>query len=243
VQRGIDPARLTLISFGGAGALHVCSLAQNLKMQHALIPVHAGVLSALGMLRAPKSRHLSLAVNDLLQNVNIEGLMKQYAQLEQQSADELVQEGVSRERISYRRQADLRYAGQSYELCLDWNSPAVLVEQFHLAHRARYGHRLTNPVQLVNLRVSASSPPLPIELPSVDRSDELEATAHQSVRLYAIDHDVPLWWRQDLRQGQCLRGPALICETAATSFIAENWHCQVDRWGNLLLRHEAPEQG
>ena len=47
------------MSFGGAGGLHVCALADALGMRRALVPVNAGVLSALGMLVAPPSRQLS----------------------------------------------------------------------------------------------------------------------------------------------------------------------------------------
>ena len=59
VERGIDPAAYTLTAFGGAGGLHVCALADALAMRHALVPIHAGVLSALGMLVAPRGRQLS----------------------------------------------------------------------------------------------------------------------------------------------------------------------------------------
>jgi len=235
VQRGIDPAELSLISFGGAGALHVCSLAQNLKMKQALIPVHAGVLSALGMLRAPKSRRLSHAVNELLANVDINGLMERFTQLEQTAAAELIQEGVSREQLRFRRQSDLRYKGQSYELTLDWDTPAALVEDFHQAHQRRYGHRLDYPVQLVNLRLAASSPPLPIALPELAAADQ-EAKVRQHIRLYGFEQPIAMYWRADLFQGHCIAGPALICETASTSYIAPGWECQVDAWGNLLLR-------
>jgi len=236
VQRGIDPAELSLISFGGAGALHVCSLAQNLKMKQALIPVHAGVLSALGMLRAPKSRRLSQAVNELLNNVDINRLMESYTQLEQRAAGELMQEGISRQHLRFRRQADLRYRGQSYELTLDWDSPAALVEAFHLAHQRRYGHRLDYPVQLVNLRLAASSPPLPITLPEL-ASAQQQAMPRQQVEVYGFDQPIAMYWREDLRQGHSFAGPALVCEAAATSYIAPNWRCRVDAWGNLLLSY------
>ena len=52
VQRGHDPDDFVLTSFGGAGGLHVCALADALRMQQAIVPVYGGVLSALGMLVA-----------------------------------------------------------------------------------------------------------------------------------------------------------------------------------------------
>src|SRR5690606_34178344 len=59
VERGYDPAEFRLCCFGGAGGLHICSLADQLGMTHALVPIHAGVLSALGMLLAPVERQLT----------------------------------------------------------------------------------------------------------------------------------------------------------------------------------------
>ena len=59
VQRGVDPRGYTLSSFGGAGGLHVCALAEALNMRRAMVPVQAGVLSALGMLATRPGRQLS----------------------------------------------------------------------------------------------------------------------------------------------------------------------------------------
>ena len=59
IKRGADPREHVLVSFGGAGGLHVCALAALLDVQAAIVPVHGGVLSALGMLAARPGRQLS----------------------------------------------------------------------------------------------------------------------------------------------------------------------------------------
>ncbi|NIN36157.1 MAG: hydantoinase/oxoprolinase family protein, partial [Gammaproteobacteria bacterium] len=53
VHRGIDPRDFILVAFGGAGGMHVCALAEALGIKHAMTPVEAGVLSAMGMIVAP----------------------------------------------------------------------------------------------------------------------------------------------------------------------------------------------
>ncbi len=58
VERGVDPRRLALVAFGGAGPLHACALADALGMTRVIVPARAGVLSALGMLGAPRQREL-----------------------------------------------------------------------------------------------------------------------------------------------------------------------------------------
>ena len=52
VQRGFDPRDFALLAFGGAGGMHACEIAETLDIATVIVPRHAGVLSALGMLLA-----------------------------------------------------------------------------------------------------------------------------------------------------------------------------------------------
>jgi N-methylhydantoinase A len=81
VQRGHDPRQMTLTSFGGAGGLHVCALAEALGMHQAMVPVHAGVLSALGMLSAPRGRQLSRTMQGLLGAFSVAEIEQSYLAL------------------------------------------------------------------------------------------------------------------------------------------------------------------
>jgi len=94
VQRGVDPRAMTLVSFGGAGGLHVCALAEALGMRRALAPIHAGVLSALGMLVAPPGRQLSRTVNGLLAQMPEEAIEAAFDELAATGLDALAAEGV-----------------------------------------------------------------------------------------------------------------------------------------------------
>ena len=55
MQRGKDPPALTLVAFGGGGGLLAAELAEDLGMPRVLVPAHAGVLSAVGMVHASTS--------------------------------------------------------------------------------------------------------------------------------------------------------------------------------------------
>ena len=52
-EKGRDPRRYTLIAFGGAGPVHAWNLARLLKIRRIIVPLGAGVASALGFLVAP----------------------------------------------------------------------------------------------------------------------------------------------------------------------------------------------
>jgi N-methylhydantoinase A len=112
VERGLDPGDFALVAFGGAGPLHACALAEELGIEHVLVPEAAGVLSALGLVASDERRDRVVSHVRPLADVH-----------------DLPQEG----------EADLRYHGQSFELTVPLS--ADLGEAFHRAHAERYGYR------------------------------------------------------------------------------------------------------
>jgi N-methylhydantoinase A len=126
VERGHDPTDFALVAFGGAGPLHACELADELGIRTVLVPEVAGVLSALGLVASEERRD---AVRSYLVPLA--------------DAGELPTEG----------EADLRYAGQSFELTLPLQED--LAEAFHRAHEEQYGFaERDREVQLVAVRTA-----------------------------------------------------------------------------------------
>jgi N-methylhydantoinase A len=237
VQKGIDPRQLTLTCFGGAGGLHVCALAEALDMTQAMVPIHAGVLSALGMLAAPRARHLSRTLNSPLAEMDIQELEAQFLLLEQSGSEALSQEGVAAEDIQRLRSVDLRYKGQSYTLNVPWQNKTQSEQLFHQLHEQRYGHRLVQPLELVTARVklSGSKPDIPLNASSSTSRNTARPLADQSVALPGIGEQVSVYSRENLPPEHIIKGPALITETVSTTFLAANWECRVDSFGNLIL--------
>ncbi|MGD8484784.1 MAG: hydantoinase/oxoprolinase family protein [Thioalkalispiraceae bacterium] len=236
VQRGIDPRALTLVSFGGAGGLHVCALADALNMKRALVPVNAGVLSALGMLVAPRERQLSRSLIGLLEQVGEAAIKAQFAQLAGQGLAALAKEGIAAEAIQIEHSVDLRYQGQSYYLNIAWHSLGDAVQRFHDLHENRYGHQLALPVELVNVRVALRSQPEPLALAALSVSRP--ATPVAEVSVHGVEAQVPVYARQALAAQQVIQGPALITETVSTTWLAPGWQAAVDDVGNLLLEKQ-----
>ena len=232
VQRGEDPRNYVLTSFGGAGGLHVCALAEALGMKHALVPVHAGVLSALGMLVAPPSRQLSQSLTGTLSAFDDTVIELRLQALADSGRTELATEGVSPGNVTATFSLDLRYQGQSYTLGLDWNGVEATGEAFHALHEQRYGHRLDLPVELVTVRCGLRSSPADITLPPVPAGG---VAVPASTTVAGVADPVPVWDRASLCAGQTFTGPALITETVATTWLLAGWSCAVDSAGNLLL--------
>jgi N-methylhydantoinase A len=236
VQRGIDPRPFRLVSFGGAGGLHVCALADALGMRRALVPVHAGVLSALGMLAAPRARQLSHTLTGVLADFDESLLQEQLSVLADKGREELLAEGIRQQAIKTGFSLDLRYQGQSFTLTLPWQDLEQAPEAFHVAHEQRYGHRLSIPVELVNIRCNLYSQPPAITLPAVGVRTSDKNTP-QYAQLAGYGDAVPVWSREHLYQEQVIVGPALITETVATTYLSADWNCRVDRVGNLFISH------
>lgn len=133
VERGRDPRDYALLAFGGAAGLHACELADSLGIRTVLAPLHAGVLSALGMLVADKVRDFSVSA---LGREDFEELFQQM---------ECAAPPGRRERF-----ADLRYRGQSYELTVPWKNAA---RAFVALHRKRYGSAMQAEIEVVTLRL------------------------------------------------------------------------------------------
>lgn len=235
VQRGIDPTGFVLTSFGGAGGLHVCALAESLRLRRALVPVHAGVLSALGMLVAPPARQLSHSLPGRLTERRPQEIEAEFRRLQALGEAALSEEGLDPRRCSSDFSLDLRYLGQSYTLNVSWQGLAESAEAFHALHEARYGHRLEVDVELVNVRVAVRGPVPPLRLPA---APERPAGAPQYTELYGIGAPVPVFARAHLAAGAVFDGPALVTETVATTYVAPGWRCRVDAIGNLCLDHD-----
>jgi N-methylhydantoinase A/oxoprolinase/acetone carboxylase beta subunit len=218
VERGEDPRAYPLIAFGGCGGLHACEIAEELGIRTVIAPRMAGALSALGMVLANRMRDYSagaLAVAD------IERLFRR---LEEQARRDLPGADI-------RSFADLRYAGQSYELTIPWRQEKT-AEGFHELHEKIYGFSDPwRPTQVVTARVRAEA-----ALPRPDLRTSKTAPAAPSYRGVWFGNS----WRhvfaapREAISGE-LRGPALITDYGSTTLVQPGWTAALDRYGNLFL--------
>jgi len=243
VQRGEDPREFTLLCFGGAGGLHVCALAEALGMRRALVPVYAGVLSALGMLVARRSRQMSQTLLLEISNTSDQELESCFDTLTERGSAELEAEGVPAGDLTAERSLDLRYAGQSFSLNVAWNvgrnangnGLEEAEQSFHAAHKARYGHALDLSVEVVNLRLALYGPAPELKMPKLEKASEA-AQAQEQLDVHGIDASVPIYDRLQLEAGHQIQGPAIVRDTVSTTWVALGWHCTVDDFGNLHLK-------
>ena len=109
VERGRDPRDYSLIAFGGAGPIHCCDLAGELGISIIVVPVHAGLFSAYGLLTADLARTFTIPV--MSSNPSLDPFFADLACTERRSLQE---EGFSA--FSTEEFVAVRYKGQSFEL-------------------------------------------------------------------------------------------------------------------------------
>jgi len=231
VEKGFDPRDFTLCCFGGAGGLHLCDLADALGMNKALVPQYGGVLSALGMLVAPRQRQLSRTCRHALHEGDTSMIQRYFTELEQQALRELADEGVDTGDVRIERRADLRYIGQSYSLTLDFAESALMESAFHAAHEKQYGHRLSKPVELVTLRVAAMAPQPQLLLP-IANSD---TSVPNVTTVVGLTQPVAVYRREQLPLDKAVSGPLIVAESTATTWVTAHWQVQRDAQGHLHL--------
>jgi len=245
VERGYDPRDFVLLAFGGAGPLHGAGLAAILGIPKILIPQTAGVLSAFGLLRTDLAHDYVQSLVREVSKIDLAKINKTYDLLKRKGREELLQEGVTEERIRYQPSLDMRYLGQSYELNLALPDHRLtqeelerLPEEFHKRHQQVYGHAAPGePVELVNLRLRAVGLMGKIELRG-DRGGSLE----EARRAARPVHFPKAGWvktqvfvRESLPAGVSLEGPAIIEGRESTIVIPPQMGASTDRFGNLII--------
>ena len=235
VEQGADPRKAVLVAFGGAGALHATALARGLDMAGVVVPAHAGVFSALGLLLAPPRAD---AARSVLLRSGDTGLDAAVAEIASQAAGSL-REG-STEPTNVHTVADVRYLGQSHETGVayavgeGWDA---LADRFHAAHRTRNGFaRPHDPIEVVTVRAEATGDPavrwddLPTPRPSGEprRADRTVVTAADEVI-------ATCWWRPALSPETRLDGPAVIEEPEATTYVGPGEQAVVHDNGALVI--------
>ena len=233
VNRGHDPKEFVLASFGGAGGLHVCSIAESMQMNKAIVPAYGGVLSAFGMLVADRGRQFTRTVNIDTDTSSDETLRSLFQELEEKGRNNLGQEGLETTNLSTKCTADCRYRGQSYTLNVNWKNLESCCASFSALHQKRYGYNLRAAIEIVNIRVKVVSQARRISLPK--NTITASHNNFETVGIYGSAEPAKVYRRKELQTDAELQGPAIIIEHTATTFLAGGWEARVDQFSNMLL--------
>jgi N-methylhydantoinase A len=233
VERGIDPRRFALMSFGGAGPLHAASMAAELGIERVLCPRACGVLSALGLAAAARRCDASSTVMLSGKTLTSERIARELQALIGRAGT-----GLDGPLEHFRVRSELRYRGQSFELTVeDEPDPRRLREAFEREHEQRYGYRDADAeVELVNVRVSAFGPRPALRLTGA----ATKPPTRQATRVVFDGKWVETQlWRGELPAGTRVSGPALCAMEESTLLVPPGWSGAVEEHGTIVLERAA----
>jgi len=243
VERGKAIADHTLIAFGGAAPLHVARLAQKLGISRAIVPVNAGVGSAVGFLRAPisfevvRSRPMVLAAFDPAAAT---------ALFDEMRAEALAVVGQAGSGLLESRAAFMRYVGQGHEIAVPLSglelgpaSTARIRQRFEAEYATLFARTIPHAdVEILTWTLSLATRtalPEPIALPTTFTrarpGGQREIFDSESGRR----ETVPVYERAALAAGSKLSGPAVITEHETTTFVTAPFDATIAPGGAIVL--------
>ncbi|GLX97281.1 hydantoinase/oxoprolinase family protein [Herbidospora sp. NBRC 101105] len=240
VERGHDPRVFSLLAFGGAGPLLAPLLAREMGIREVVVPFAPSGFSAWGMLSADIVGDFSRTVMATLDDIDLAGLDERFAEVEAEAVASLKAQGVPADLAVLERQLELRYLGQEHTLTVpvgrDLDAETVRVT-FEELHRARYGHAMGNPLQILNLRVRGIGRADRPELARPPRREKDLAPRRRRAYDFGVRAltDFVVYDRDDLAPGDAFAGPALVDEGTSTTVVPSGQRVEVDEFGHLLV--------
>jgi len=177
-----------------------------------------------------------------------DGINRLFAAMEAEGRGVLQREGRDDASITFVRQVEMRYAGQSHELAVDFpageataGTLASLRERFHAEHDRAYGHGYPDEsTEFVNFRLSALGNIRKPKLREVAARSGPASQARKGMRQVHFDGSggfvpTPIYDRARLAAGHRFGSPAIVEEMDSTTLVLPGYSVEVDRYANLLI--------
>ncbi|WP_429810491.1 hydantoinase/oxoprolinase family protein [Ensifer sp. B1-9] len=244
-MRGHDLRDFMLLPFGGAGPLHACRIARDLGMAGVVVPLHAGVFSAMGLIMSDVAHDYVRSRLARLDAVLPEAVESVFVEMEAEALAELAEEGFGAGQIRLMRALDLRYAGQGYELTItveDVASPEALEavrRKFDDEHELMFGHNAAGEsVEIISYRIKAVGLVPPVNAKCYEPMGgtvEDALLGHRLVRMDGEDIRCAVYQREKLDVGVRFDGPAVIEQFDCTTVVMPCQSVHVDQFKNLVV--------
>jgi len=245
-KRGHDIRDSIMIAGGGGGPIHGGFIADALGIKRVVVPPVAALYSAFGMFAMDIGQDYARSFVGRTNNIDLDTINRVYAELEAEAQTAFKQHGVPPDKVILKRSADLRYIGQFHEVEIDMaggkiNREAVdaAAAGFTRKHEELYTFAMPwKAVEILTLRLNATTPNAPFALPQVAKGDADPKPAlkrRRTCRFNGRDVDTPIYDGEKVMAGNVISGPAIIEETTTTVVIPEAYVCSVDKYKNYIL--------
>ena len=246
-DRGVDHRGLPLLAFGGAGPLHACAVGELLQSTSVIFPPHASVLSAFGALVTPVRLDLVRSALSRLESLDWNEADRLITDMTAEAETALDDAGVGARDVRWSFGADLRYAGQQNEVTITFAGDPrrerdleMVRRTFEEAYFAQYEVNPSHvPIEVVSWRLTARGPENAVEGAPAPVGAPGSAKATRSIPLWPGVGPVAIYDRTALRQGQVIKGPAIIEERETTIVLPPEWDGLVNALGCIVAERRS----
>jgi 5-oxoprolinase (ATP-hydrolysing) len=238
IQQGFDPKNYSLVSFGGAGGQHACSLAEMLGVNKIVVPYDAGLLSAFGIGNAKKEQIAEgLILKPLSYFINTYNRIKE--SLYKEGVASFTKSGVKKNGIEILETlVYLRLKGQESSLEIAIDNPHLIKSTFRKEYKKIYGHWIDDreiEVESMRLRLGTIS--------VQKKTNKLKQSVYRPKQIKQNNLfesgkwiKCPVYRWEEFHVGANLHGPAIIISNNATQFVGSNWTFKLDGHHNAILQ-------
>lgn len=247
-ENGKDPRHYAMVAFGGAGPVHVRGVARRLYVKRFVSPLAAGVMSAVGLLIAPPAVDFVRSYISRLDRLDWSRINRMFAEMKASGLATLKEAGVPAGDLEYTCSADMRYAGQGYEIEvpipdseLSANDLDAIQNSFYDAYEALFDRRIRDvAIEAVNWRLTASGPAPTAEMNAHQPGGRELDSAYKGMRqVYYPEleafQETAVYDHYQLGPGMRFNGPAIVEQRESTTVIGPYDQVEVDAWLNLVV--------
>ena len=249
IERGYDPRKFMLVAFGGAGPVHGSRLARMMGIKKVVIPICAGVVSALGLLVSDPRFYYSHTFIRTLEGETITEMRRIYNGLESQGMKSLESCGLDGV-FKFFRSCGMRYVGQGFEINIqvqekDLNDLRVetLKMRFNEEYERNYGYAVNDAeIEVVTLKLIATCIRPQFSLQTMVGKAKCEDPKKGTREIYFPEtngfQSCSIYDRDKLYPGFKIQGPAIVEERTSSTVVLPGDLLEVDEFGSLLITTE-----
>ena len=245
VEQGFDPRDFALVGFGGAGPLHANALGILSNSFPVIIPPGPGVLCAYGDATTQIQDEASRSYLAMAQNITTDKFLNDLKDLKDKASQSLMKDGVSDSNLEVTYQADVRYAGQAFQITVEFDEKEyetkgiqLITDAFDDEHYQLFTFKLSDGHEILMIRAIVKVAQAEINSSANPSSgSSLEEAIIQESRFYHESqwHDAKIYDRNKLHAKHLIPGPAIVSEMDSTTVILPMHEAAVDEVGNLII--------
>lgn len=245
-ERGAALSEHTMIAFGGAAPLHAARVAEKIGISRVMVPVNAGVGSAVGFLTAPVSyeivRTRHAYIDETFDSTAISEMLREM----REQAYAIVAAAARGKNLVESRIAHMRYVGQGHEIAVRLPTESVsksdvsqLRGMFEREYTTQFSRVIPNAdievmswaVQVSTISELPAAPPITPSLTSV-KPRGLRSVFHGEL---GRAENIGSYRREALSPGSAMSGPCLIEENETTTFVPTTFDAYIDPLGSIVM--------